>query len=121
MAPGKGFRYFLVNGQPPVGVRFGVQSQPLRPEALLVRQQGNHCLVCDGDRPLLNFDDRLGDAQRFVQVVQHYHFDRLCSLDTGNGQGMTFLAKSARKSICMVNNDQDRAGGVQSVAFPAEP
>src|SRR5207247_2335770 len=37
-SPETGFRYFLTNGQAPVGVRFGVQAQPFRPDGLLVRQ-----------------------------------------------------------------------------------
>lgn len=93
-SPENGFRYFLVNGQPPVGVRFGVQMQPLRPEALMVQQIGDQCIVCDGTQPLLRFGNRLADAQQFVRVVQRYHFDRLCSVGGPEGQGMTFFVKS---------------------------
>ena len=93
-SPENGFHYFLVNGQPPVGVRFSMQALPLRPEALLVRKQGQRYVVVDGDTTVMNFDDRLADAQQFIRVVQHHHFDRLCSLGTANGGGMTFLVKS---------------------------
>ena len=88
--PGKAFRYYLVNGQAPLGVRFGVQAQALRPEALVVRQQDGHCLVYDGDTPLLPFGDRLADAQEFIRVARQWHCDRLCNV----GGGLTFLARS---------------------------
>jgi len=93
-SPENGLHYFRVNVQPPVGVRFSIQAQPFRPEALLVRQQGQNYVVFDGDQPLRPFANRQADAQEFIRVVRHYHFDRLCSLGTANGLGMTFLVKS---------------------------
>jgi hypothetical protein len=92
--PGPAFRYYLVNGQVPLGVRFGLQAQPLRPEALVIRQHDGRCFVCDGDTPLLSFGKE-ADAQQFIGVVRHHHCDRLCTVAGGpDGHGLTFLARS---------------------------
>ncbi len=89
-----GFHYYLINGQPPVGVRFGQLPLNFRPDSLLVRQQNGQCVVFDGDTPVQSFGGHLADAQQFVRVVQHYHFDRLVSFGGQNGKAMTFLARS---------------------------
>jgi hypothetical protein len=84
------FAYFLANGQPPHGVKFGLSCLAFRPEALVVRRVGDYWVLCDGERPLVNFGDRLEDARQLVQVIQRHHFDQLCRIGS-EGYGMTFL------------------------------
>jgi hypothetical protein len=85
------FAYFLVNGQVPRGVKFGVQSEVFRPEALLLRQVGDSWVLCEGDRPLLNFGQRVQEARQVLQFMQRHRCDHLCRLGSAEGYGMTFL------------------------------
>ncbi|HYT94562.1 MAG TPA: hypothetical protein VEL76_37955 [Gemmataceae bacterium] len=86
------FAYFLANGQAPHGVKFGVNSLPFRPEALVVRRVGDCWVLCEGERPLVNFGERLQDARELVQVIQRHRFDQLCRVGS-EGYGMTFLVR----------------------------
>jgi hypothetical protein len=88
------FSYFLVHGQGPQGLRFGVPSQAFTPQALVVTQAGADWMVSNGQQPLMSFGDRRDDAQQFVEVVQHYHFDRLCRIGPVGPLSMTFLVRT---------------------------
>ena len=88
--PTPSFTFFLVNGQPPRGVMFGLNSVPFRPETLAVQQLGGVWVVSDGGRPILEFGDKADDARTALQLIQRLHFDHLCRV----GAGMTFLVRS---------------------------
>lgn len=88
------FAYFLIGGQAPRGLKFGVLSQAFRPEAVMVRQVGDSYLVCEGERALVNFGPRLAEAQALVEAIRRHQFDHLCRVGSGaEGYGMTFLVR----------------------------
>jgi hypothetical protein len=89
-----GFSYFLSSGKAPKGLLFGVRNQPFRPEMVNVRQSGEHYVLCDEDRPLLNFGDRADDARRVMQAIKHYQFDHLCRVGHEEGKGMMFFVQT---------------------------
>ena len=91
--PTPSFTFFLVSGQPPRGVLFGLNDLPFRPEALRVQQVAGFWAVCDGDRPILQFGDKADDARTAVQVIQRFHFDHLCRVGDSES-GMSFLVRS---------------------------
>jgi hypothetical protein len=76
-----GLAYFLVNGQAPHGVAFGLRSQSFRPEVLTLRQFGDAWVICADGRTLLRCGTDLDTAKEALRVVQHYRFDTLCWLD----------------------------------------
>jgi hypothetical protein len=87
------FSYFLVAGQPPRGLKFSVPAESFFPEAVAVRQLGNQWLVCENERPLVNFGDKEADARQLVQAIQRYRFDHLCRLGNGPGHSLTVLIR----------------------------
>jgi hypothetical protein len=87
------FSYFLVAGQAPRGLKFGVLTEAFRPEAVVVRQVGNQWTVCEGDRPLVSCGDQQKDARQIVQAIQRYHFDHLCRVGNDPGHSLTFLVR----------------------------
>jgi hypothetical protein len=87
--PTPSFSYFLVGGQAPRGLKFGIMTQPLRPGSVLVRASGTGWAVCANEQPLVAFE-RLEDARELAETIQRHHFDYLCRI----GNGMTFLVRS---------------------------
>jgi hypothetical protein len=87
------FSYFLVGGQPPRGVKFGVPSDSFFPDSIVIRQIGSQWMVCEGERPLVNFGDKQDDARQLVEAIHRYRFDHLCRVGNGPGQSVTFLAR----------------------------
>lgn len=92
--PTPSFSYFLISGQPPRNTKFGIQTQPFRPEAVLVRNVGGSWMVCEGEKPLVSFGDRLEDARQLAEAIQHFHFEYLCRIGNVDGYGMTFLVRA---------------------------
>jgi hypothetical protein len=89
------FSYFLAHGQAPRGQpRFGIPAQSFRPEAIAVKQIGASWMLCEGDRPLVSFDDHREDAQELAQVIQRFRFDTLCRIGPVGPLSMPFLVKS---------------------------
>jgi hypothetical protein len=92
--PGAGFMYFLAHGQAPVGLRFGVPSQPFNPEEVAVRQAGKDWVVGDAGLTLANFGDRRDLAQELARVIRRYDFDHLCQVGPAGPLPMTFLVRT---------------------------
>jgi hypothetical protein len=88
------FAYFLVNGQEPRGLIFGVSDTPFEWELLSVRQLGGAFVISDGIRVLLNFGDKDDDAKQALQVIRRYQFDHLCHIGSPGTPGMTFLVRT---------------------------
>jgi hypothetical protein len=88
------FAYFLVAGQAPRGLKFGFPAEAFSPEAVVVRQVASQWMVCEGDRPLVNFGDQQADARQLAQAIQRYRFDHLCRLGNGPGRSLTFLVRA---------------------------
>jgi hypothetical protein len=87
------FTYFLVHGQAPRGLKFGVHSMMVRPDAVSVRQMGTQWVLCDGDEPVVSFGSNRENANTLAQVIQRYRFDHVCRVGPPGPQSMTFLAK----------------------------
>jgi hypothetical protein len=88
------FTYFLVAGQAPRGLKFGVPAESFLPESVVVRQVGTQWMVCEGERPLVNFADQQEDARQLALAIQRYRFDHLCRLGSGPGRSLTFLLRA---------------------------
>jgi len=88
------FTYFLVAGQAPRGLKFGLPAEAFFPESVVVRQVGNQWMVCEGERPLVNFGEQQADARQLALAIQRYRFDHLCRLGSGPGQSLTFLVRA---------------------------
>ncbi len=83
------FSYFLVGGQAPRGLKFGLLTQPLKPEAVLVRKLGTGWAVYAEEQPLVGFE-RLEDARELAETIQRQRFDHLCRI----GTGMAFFVRT---------------------------
>ncbi len=92
--PVPAFSYFLVGGQPPRGLKFGLPAEPFMPDAVIVRQLGKQWVVCENERPLVSFGENEEDARQLVQVIQRFRFDSLCRLGSGPGHSLTFLVRA---------------------------
>jgi hypothetical protein len=91
--PSPSFSYFLVGGQPPRGLKFGIPVQPFQPETVLVRALGQAWAVSAGEQPLVVFE-RLQDARELAEAIQRLHFDHLCRIGNTPGYGMVFFART---------------------------
>jgi hypothetical protein len=85
--------YYLVNGQPPRGVSFGVNNVPFRPDALAVAEHEGVYVIAEGNRTVLRCGDRGEDAKQLLQVIQRHKFDHVCHVGSPEPAGMTFFAR----------------------------
>jgi hypothetical protein len=88
------FSYFLVAGQPPRGLKFGLPAESFFPESVTVRQLGKQWIVCENERPLVNFGDCEEDARELARAIQRHRFDHLCRLGNGPGRSLTILVRA---------------------------
>jgi hypothetical protein len=91
--PGAHLSYFLVNGQAPRGLMFGVPSQPFPPEGVSVRQVGPAWALCAGNQVLLSCGDRPDEARALLAVIRRHQCDHLVRLG-GDAAGMTILVRT---------------------------
>ena len=61
---------------------------------MVVREVNKQWMVCEGQRPLVNFGDKPEDARALLQAIQRHHFDHLCRIGHGDGQPLTFLVRA---------------------------
>jgi hypothetical protein len=86
------FSYFLIAGQAPRGLMFGVPTTPFRSEEVVVKQINGSWVLHDGQQVLLDFGDKADEAQQALQAIQRFHVDHLCRV--GNKErGMTFFVR----------------------------
>jgi hypothetical protein len=88
------FSYFLIHGQPPRGLMFGLPSEAFAPDKLAVRQVGDRLALTSGDQVLQLLGQRPDEANKVLEEVRRHKFDRICRLTTGDGSGLTFLVRS---------------------------
>jgi len=86
--------YFLVGGQAPRGIPFGVVGQPIDAAHLAVQQVGDKYALVSGGQSLLQFGQRPDEAQHMLDVIQRHKFDHVCHLGGPEEQGMTFLVQA---------------------------
>jgi hypothetical protein len=87
------FRCFLVDGQAPRGLMFGMPSIAFQPDQLTVRQQGNAWVICQGDHALMPAGASAEEAKHALRIIKTYGFDRLCWVGDPNGEGFRFLVR----------------------------
>jgi hypothetical protein len=92
--PRPAFTYYLVNGEAPRGLMFGLGSVPFQPDALALRELDGNWTLADGNKPILQFGDRAEEAKQALQVIQKYRFDHLYRIGPGGTTGMTVLVRS---------------------------
>jgi hypothetical protein len=86
------FSYFLVNGQAPRGVMFGVDAQAFQPNRLSAQALGRQWALFEGDKVLLVLGESANDALTLLEAIRRNKFDRLCHVGPEQA-GMTFLAR----------------------------
>jgi hypothetical protein len=91
--PTPSFSYFLIGGQPARGLKFGIPTQPFRPETVLVRALGQGWAVCAGEQPLVVFE-RIEEARELAEAIQRLRFDHLCRVGNTPGYGMAFFVRT---------------------------
>ncbi len=92
--PSAQFTYFLVGGQAPRGLMFGLDGQPFQVNRLQVRQVDGHWTVCQGEQPLVEMGNNAEDANGVLELMRNQQVDHLCRLGAADGRGMTFLVRS---------------------------
>jgi hypothetical protein len=83
------FSFFLINGQPPLGLMFGLGGLAFQPDHVSVQQLGRDWSLCEGDRVLVMLADKEEEAQQLLDVIRLHKFDRLCRIG-----GMTFFVRA---------------------------
>jgi hypothetical protein len=83
------FSFFLINGQPPLGLMFGLGGTAFQPDHLSIEQLGPNWSLCEGDRVLVMLEDKKEDAEQLLDVIRLHKFDRLCRIG-----GMTFFVRA---------------------------
>jgi hypothetical protein len=87
------FAFYLVNGQPPRGLAFGLSNTSFAPESLAVRQIEGKWLICDGQRPIIRGGDSEADAKQVLKAIQRYRFDNCCEIGGSDQAGLRFLVR----------------------------
>jgi hypothetical protein len=90
--PAPVFSYFLVNGQAPRGVMFGLDAQAFMPDRLKVETLGRRWALCEGDRVLVVLGENEAEARQLLDAIRRYKFDRLCGVGPESA-GLTVLAR----------------------------
>jgi hypothetical protein len=92
--PQPSFSFFMINGQPPLGMMFGLGGQAFQPDKLSVQQLGPTWTLCEGDRVLVMLGDKPDEARQLLELIRQQKFDHLCRLGSPQDGGMTFLVRS---------------------------
>jgi hypothetical protein len=87
------FSYYLVNGQPPHGVVFGVRGLDFRPDHVTVERVGGAYVVADANRLLVNCGPQEEAAKQLTKIIQRYQFDRLCRVGSEDAAPLTFFTR----------------------------
>jgi hypothetical protein len=90
--PAPVFSYYLVNGQAPRGLTFGLVGQAFQPDKLSVQPLGRQWALCEGDKVLVVLGESAADAHQLLAAVQRNRFDRLCRVGPAP-EGMTFFVR----------------------------
>ncbi len=85
--------FFLINGQPPIGMIFGLSGLAFQPGKLSLQKLGVSWSLCEGDRVLVMLGEKPDAARQLLELIQQHKFDRLCHIGSSD-QGMTFLVRS---------------------------
>jgi hypothetical protein len=92
--PVPSFSYFLVNGQAPRGLRFGVDKVRFDPKWLSLQRDGNDFTIASGGNVLFHFGDKEAEAKQALQTMQKYGFDHVCHVGSPGQPGLTFLVRA---------------------------
>jgi hypothetical protein len=90
--PVPAFCYFLVSGQAPRGLMFGLSGQAFQYDKLSVQPLGRQWALCEGDKVLMVLGANVADAHQLLAAIQHNRFDRLCHVGP-ESEGMTFFVR----------------------------
>ncbi|MBL8795695.1 MAG: hypothetical protein JNM56_17450 [Planctomycetia bacterium] len=89
----KPLTFYLVNGQAPRGIKFGVRSTSFRPERLSVRQNDDGWMIYDGEKPILRGGDSFAAARQVLDTIKKHGFDCWCSVGKPGRDGLGFFAR----------------------------
>ena len=86
-------RYFLSDGQAPLGMMPGVMNESFRPEALSVHQVGARYYLSQGSHPVLDCGTRPDEAKHLLEVVKQNHFDHLYRIGPDDQHALSFFVR----------------------------
>src|SRR5262249_11024880 len=86
--------YFLVHGQAPHSVAFGVRNLAFHPESLVVQRRETGWVLSDGQQTLWSFGDQEAAAPQALRAVQRHRFDHLCWVGDLTPGTMMFLVRA---------------------------
>jgi hypothetical protein len=87
------FSYFLVSGQAPRGMLFGLSGQAFEPDRLSVEALGRQWAICSGDQVLLLLGEDADEAHRLLEAIRRNQFDHLCRIGPSEKESMTFFVR----------------------------
>jgi hypothetical protein len=91
--PSPVFSYFLVNGQAPRGLLFGLSSLAFQPDKLSVQALGRLWALCSGDQVMLILGEDGDEARRLLEAIRRNQFDRLCRIGPSEKESMSFCVR----------------------------
>ncbi len=86
--------YFLSNGRPPRGLRFGLTGQRFQPHLVKLKQIGKHYYLAADGQPLMYVSDRKESAEQLVDAIKRYRFDLLVRIGTTAGYTMPLFVRA---------------------------
>jgi hypothetical protein len=92
--PSPSCSYFLVAGQAPRGIPFGLEGRAIDAAHLTVEQIGEKYTLVSGGRAVLQVGSRPEEARYMIDVIQRMRFDHVCHVGGPEEQGMTFLVQA---------------------------
>ncbi len=92
--PSPSCSYFLVGGQAPRGIPFGLENHPIDTAHLAVQQVGQKYELVASGQTVLQCGQRPEEAHHMLDVVQRLRFDHVCHVGGPEEPGMTFLVQA---------------------------
>lgn len=86
--------YYLVYGQAPRGLRFGVDQVPFRAANLAVHRHGSNYFLADGPRAIIYCGSAEADALQLLADIRRHGFDCLCRIGPGDRPAFTFFVRA---------------------------
>ena len=91
---GSAFTFFLAEGQPARHIFFGAKTIACHANDLSLHQVGSRWAIWEFDHVILSLGTSREEAQKVLEVLQHYKVDHICQIGTAEPPAVTILVRT---------------------------